>query len=136
MMRWLLSLIGTVAMLQAFDASALQHEIQTKFDAATGQVYFEPARLVVRPGDTVTWLQKDTVHEHDVMAHANDIPKGTYPFRSPMLSRAGDKWSMTFTKEGTYKYHCHPHGAAGMRGVIVVSLDAQPNDTRKGFPER
>lgn len=84
--------------------------------AATQQVMmqnyaYSPAALTVRVGDTVTWMQHDQA-PHDVVT--TSAPAA---FRSPMLS-AGQSWSHTFTKPGTYSYYCSVH--PDMRASVTV----------------
>ena len=105
--------------------------IKMKFDDDSGDVYFEPAKVTINPGDTVVWLQDDADNEHNVAAYPNLIPEGTMPFESQMMTRVGESWSMTFDKEGSYFYHCHPHEAAGMKGLIVVGRESLPEEYRK-----
>jgi len=70
---------------------------------------FIPDRLVVRAGDTVTWLNEDDI-PHAVAASDKS-------FRSRALD-TDDKYSFTFTTPGVYEYFCsmHPH----MKATIVV----------------
>lgn len=60
-------------------------------------------------GSTVIWTNGDSV-QHDVADDAG-------AFQSKLLSQ-GESFSVTFTKPGTYKYHCNPH--PWMTGYIVV----------------
>jgi plastocyanin len=105
--------------------------IKMKFDDDSGDHYFEPAKVTINPGDTVVWLQDDVDNEHNVAAYPNLIPEGTEPFESQMMTRVGESWSMTFNQEGSYFYHCHPHEAAGMKGLIVVGRESLPEEFRK-----
>lgn len=83
--------------------------------AANGKVVridnfaFIPERLVVRAGETVTWLNEDDI------PHA--IAASNKTFRSRALD-TDDKYSFTFTTPGVYEYFCsmHPH----MKATIVV----------------
>jgi len=70
---------------------------------------FQPARLTVTAGTTVTWTNKDDI-PHAVAA----VDK---LFKSKALD-TDDSYSFTFTTPGTYQYFCsiHPH----MTGTIVV----------------
>lgn len=90
--------------------------------------HFDPAQLTVQPGDTVHFInaQDDT---HDVMFEA--VPEGAETAMSPMLEKEGQSWSYTFTKVGTYKYHCHPHAALGMRGEIIVGHASRPEEMQR-----
>ena len=45
---------------------------------------------------------------------------GAQAFSSPMLTEAGETWSWTFERPGTYQYHCMPHLMMGMTGEIIV----------------
>jgi plastocyanin len=72
---------------------------------------FLPNTLTIRVGGSVTWVNRDD----DVHSIAADDTPPT--FKSAGLD-TDDKFSFTFTKAGTYAYHCslHPH----MTGKIIV----------------
>lgn len=88
---------------------------------------FEPDALTIQPGDTVTFVDAQN-DKHDVMFMT--VPKGVDMIMSPELRKKGESWSYTFTTEGTYEYHCHPHEDWGMRGTIIVGHASKPADTR------
>jgi plastocyanin len=73
---------------------------------------FAPATLTVAVGSSITW----TNHDSDIHSVAADDGDPVM-FKSAGLD-TDDKYSFTFTKPGTYLYHCtlHPH----MTGKIVV----------------
>jgi plastocyanin len=74
---------------------------------------FEPKRLTVTEGTTVTWNNSEGVHT---------VKSDTDIFVSKTLS-PGEKFTYQFTKAGNYPYHCTFHGARGgdrMAGTIVV----------------
>jgi plastocyanin len=74
---------------------------------------FEPKKLTVTEGTTVTWNNSEGVHT---------VKSDTNAFVSTTLS-SGDKFTYQFTKAGTYPYHCTFHGSKeghGMAGTIVV----------------
>jgi plastocyanin len=74
---------------------------------------FEPKKLTVTEGDTVTWNNNEGTHT---------VKSDTDAFVSKTLT-AGEKFTYQFTKAGTYPYHCTFHGARGgdrMAGTIVV----------------
>ena len=112
-------------------ASAGTTIVKMVTDEASGDLIFEPAKINIQPGDTVVWVQADADNEHNVAAYSDKIPEGTSPFVSPMMGKAGDSWVMTFDAEGSYCYHCHPHEAAGMKGLIVVGRTSLPEEFRK-----
>ena len=70
---------------------------------------FEPARLEVQRGTTVTWTNEGQVI-HTVTANYGSFDSGQID--------SGAKGSVTFSRPGTFEYHCTPHPF--MRGVIVV----------------
>ena len=81
--------------------------VQAKSSAATVAVdirsfAFSPTPLVVPVGTTVVWTNYDAVG-HDVTGDGEFAP-----VQSPLLGR-NQSWEYTFTKPGTYRYHCAPH---------------------------
>jgi plastocyanin len=70
---------------------------------------YDPARVTVKIGDTVTWVNQDSP-QHDVVADNGE-------FKSSLFDK-GATFSYTFTKAGTYPYHCSIH--PGMTGTVVV----------------
>ena len=70
---------------------------------------FSPADVAVKVGDTVVWTNQDSA------PHTVESSDGT--LKSDELSK-GDTYKFTFTKAGTYAYHCGIH--ASMRGSITV----------------
>lgn len=111
-----------------------EHLVKMMFDEETGELLFEPARIEIKSGDTVTWVQVDEFNEHNVVSYPDGIPKGADLFEGPLLNEVGQKYSVTFTKAGTYRYHCHPHEALGMRGVVIVDRESLPGEFREADP--
>ena len=94
-----------LAALIFFSKAAFAADAIVKIDNFT----FDPPRLTVKAGTTVTWYNEDDI-PHTVAATGRQ-------FRSKALDTDG-KFSFTFTTPGSYEYFCslHPH----MTGVIVV----------------
>jgi plastocyanin len=90
---------------RAAGATAPKHTKKTVSISTTFQ--FTPATLTVTVGTTVTWKNSSTA-AHTVTGTS---------FHSPVIA-PGRTFSYTFTKAGTYSYHCifHPY----MKGTIVV----------------
>jgi plastocyanin len=82
----------------------------TAINAATIKGFsFQPDVLKVKVGAKVTWTNDDTV-AHTVTADTNSFASGNLqPARS---------FSFTFTRPGTYAYHCSIHPS--MHGSVVV----------------
>ena len=70
---------------------------------------FQPEVLKVKVGAKVTWTNDDTV-AHTVTADTNSFASGNL--------QPGGSFSFTFTRPGTYAYHCSIHPS--MHGSIVV----------------
>jgi plastocyanin len=73
---------------------------------------FEPQRLTVKAGTTVTWVNQDDI-PHALASNAKI-------FKSKAVD-TDDKFSFTFATPGVYEYFCsmHPH----MTGTIVVESE-------------
>ena len=75
---------------------------------------FAPRVVRVKAGAEVTWQVKEGTHT---------VTADDGSFESQALS-AGQKFSYTFTKAGTYRYYCSFHGSKGghdMAGTVVVT---------------
>ncbi len=73
---------------------------------------FSPASITVRAGTTVTWTNNDST-AHTVTE--NDGQSG--PASGDI--NPGRSYSFTFTKSGTYHYHCAIHSS--MTGTVLVT---------------
>ncbi len=73
---------------------------------------FNPQKLAVKAGTTVTWTNKDDI-PHAIAAVGKQ-------FKSKVLD-TDNSFSFTFTTPGSYDYFCslHPH----MTGTIVVEAE-------------
>ena len=100
-------------------ASGADHVVRIVSDYRNLQMAFVPDHLEIAPGDRVTWIN-EADEEHDVVTFPDGYPRGAKGFQSPVMTRAGEEFSHHFDVPGTYEYHCMPHLAMGMRGMIVV----------------
>jgi 3',5'-cyclic-AMP phosphodiesterase len=80
-------------------------------DIAIDNFQFTPKTLTVKPGAKVTWINNDDV-PHLIV----DTRGGFKP--SPVLD-TDQRFSVTLTKPGTYKYYCSLHPQ--MTGTVVVT---------------
>ena len=69
---------------------------------------FHPGTLVIRHGDSVTWVWRDEV-EHNVTFHG---------FHS--RTQVHGSYTVRFNRPGTFNYHCTIHLEEGMKGKLVV----------------
>jgi len=83
---------------------------------------FDPKTITVNVGDTVMWTDKGQ-NEHTVTADNASFDSGDL--------KTGEKtsFSFTFTKAGTFAYHCKYHVSLGMVGTVVVQAAAAPAST-------
>ena len=91
------------------------------------KVWFTPYGLLIRPGQTIRWTNKDNGNSHTATAYASEnfdhsrrIPDGTKPFDSGLLL-PDESFEVTFDVPGVYDYFCIPHELSGMVGRIVVA---------------
>lgn len=71
---------------------------------------FQPAKLEVAAGTTVTWINEDAA-PHTATANDRSWDSGIF--------NRGESWSHTFETAGTYGYVCLVH--PGMTGVVEVT---------------
>jgi plastocyanin len=88
-------------------------------------VAFNPPKLEVAPGTTVTWTQTDKDAVHTVTSGTVDIDAtgattvhADGRFDSGQLTEGG-QFAFTFSQPGTYPYVCVIHQAT-MRGEVSV----------------
>ena len=74
---------------------------------------FNPQVLVIRPGTTVKFANKDEAQ--------HTATSDTGVFDSGYLSK-GEEYFFTFTEPGTYPYYCIPHGAPGGKGMAATII--------------
>jgi plastocyanin len=122
---------GILAGLPFYDARAATEtaDIIMRGNADGSKVWFEPKGLLVQPGQTVGWTNKDPGNAHTSTAYhpQNDnhplrIPADAKPWSSDYLL-PDHSFSVVLTKPGVYDYFCIPHEMAGMVGRIVVAGD-------------
>lgn len=70
---------------------------------------FQPARLTMRPGDRVVWVNRDLL-AHTATSRAGGFDSQVIP--------AGKSWATTLSTTGRFDYRCVLHPA--MTGVIEV----------------
>lgn len=107
-------------------APALATSYEVKMGSDSGLLVFEPAKLSVKAGDTVTWVN-NKMAPHNVVFDANQIPGdkalADKISHSQLTFAPGENYSTTFTADmpaGDYTYFCAPHRGAGMVGTITV----------------
>ncbi|HEY4132478.1 MAG TPA: plastocyanin/azurin family copper-binding protein [Gemmatimonadaceae bacterium] len=94
---------------------------------------FEPANVTIKSGDQVTFTMV-TGGPHNIAFDAATVPADSKAqldanmdnkiseLSSPMLMNPNEHYVISFggVKPGVYPFHCTPHLAMGMKGVITV----------------
>ena len=75
---------------------------------------FFPARLAIKPGDSVKFIATDKGHNAELIAGM--APVGAATFKGAI----NQEIEVRFTEAGLYGYKCLPHLGMGMVGVIEV----------------
>lgn len=83
-------------------------------DGAFGNFKFDPGTLTVKVGTKVTWTNS-TSSPHTATSDAG----APASFDSGPIDASSGTFSFTFTKPGTYNYHCDFHSY--MHATIVVT---------------
>lgn len=122
-----LTMVLFVSSFALFTPSAAAETYQVKLGSDKGMLVFDPAKLTIKPGDTVEWVN-NKVPPHNVVfdaannpAKSADLAKGLS--HKQLLMTPGQTIKSTFPEDaaaGEYTYYCEPHRGAGMVGKITV----------------
>jgi plastocyanin len=81
---------------------------------------FVPSTLNINAGDTVVWINKDSVSHTIVSDSGSEL--------SSVSIGNGKSYTHTFNNEGTFNYHCSIH--PNMKGMVVVgSVDSSSSSS-------
>jgi plastocyanin len=96
---------------------------------------FEPANITVKSGDAIKFVNVSG-GPHNVGFDPATVPPAVQPqlsanmpgdhsmgpLEGPLLLQPNETYTISFAKipPGTYPFHCTPHLALGMKGVITV----------------
>ena len=79
---------------------------------------FGPARMIISPGTTVTWVNGDAV-THFVNSDPHPAHNVLDELNSSSLN-SSDSYTYTFEDSGAWGYHCSAHYNVGMTAQVVV----------------
>jgi plastocyanin len=102
-------------------------EIIMRGNSQGSRVWFDPIGVLVKPGHTVRWTNKDPSNSHTSTAY--HPANGDHPLRIPAEARPWDSgyllpdqsFEAVLNEPGIYDYFCVPHEHAGMVGRLVVA---------------
>lgn len=117
-------LLLSAALIRRADATD-EIEITLAGDHSGAHVWFRPGGLLIKPGQTVRWVNRETGNVHTSTAYHPDngkpqrIPHEATSWNSGYLM-PNESFAMVLHVPGVYDYYCIPHEQAGMVGRIVV----------------
>ncbi|NJO33827.1 MAG: hypothetical protein HC869_12470 [Rhodospirillales bacterium] len=120
-------------LLTTISAEAAEHIVRIISDYKNLRMMFVPKYLEIEPGDRVTWVN-EADEEHNVITFPDGYPRGADAFRSPIMTRAGERFSHQFDVPGTYEYHCIPHLPMGMHGLVIVDRPSSHDEFHEPAP--
>lgn len=123
----LLTMLLVVSSFALFNPPAAAETYKVKLGSDKGMLVFDPAKLTIKPGDTVEWVN-NKVPPHNVVFDAAKNPGKSADVaknlsHKQLLMTPGQEVKTTFsadTPAGDYSYYCEPHRGAGMIGKITV----------------
>ncbi|MDX2243643.1 MAG: plastocyanin [Leptolyngbyaceae cyanobacterium bins.302] len=109
-------------------APASAETFTVKMGADNGMLQFDPAKISVKPGDTVKWVI-NKVPPHNVVFDVASVPGGDKALATSLSHKKlemtpGSSFELTIPADapvGDYSYYCEPHRGAGMVGKITVA---------------
>lgn len=115
---FLSSLLLAVVMMFSAVNPAQADTVEVKMGADSGMLAFQPAKVTIKAGDTVKWVN-NKLAPHNVVfdSSVKDADKLNH---KGLAFSAGESFEITFTEPGEYPYYCEPHRGAGMAGTITV----------------
>jgi plastocyanin len=117
------------------DVAEVQVPAPTVYEAEIRRFHdYWPKLIKVPPGTTVIWFNRD-VAEHNVHVLTGE--------KNPLgrdivgqLAFPGEKFAITFHKEGNYRYFCDPHPYMQANVVVESGARVEPYEQRKAGAEQ
>ena len=89
-------------------------EMLNKAPASNQRQVFDPPVARIAVGDTIKFAATDK--SHNSQSNKDVMPEGGVEWKG----KINQEIDVTFDVPGVYAYHCTPHRAAGMVGLILV----------------
>src|SRR5438309_1673235 len=127
-------LIVAITWLQLWPVQAA--EAATVSVTLTDNAYL-PSSVTIQVNDTVTWRVPSSVVGscHSVSSDDGLFDSGTLSAGILCLGGGAQSWSNTFTRAGTFRYHCKfVSGMAGVVTVVAPSPSPSPPPWWPGIP--
>ncbi|QLE55320.1 plastocyanin [Nostoc sp. TCL26-01] len=122
-----LTVFLVISSFAVFTPTAAAETYQIKLGSDKGLLVFEPAKLKVKPGDTIEW-KNNKVPPHNVVFDAGQNPAKSADLakslsHKQLLMSPGQSEKTTIPADapaGDYTFYCEPHRGAGMIGKLTV----------------
>ena len=115
---FLFSLLLAVTMMFSVVNVAQADTVEVKMGADNGMLAFQPAKVTIKSGDTVKWVN-NKLAPHNVVFDSS-VKNADKLSHKGLAFAHGESFGVTFNESGTYTYYCEPHRGAGMVGTITV----------------
>lgn len=116
---WKVALAASSLVLLGSAPGPKQWQVNMLTKGPDGQLMvFSPARLLIKPGDSVKFVATDKGHNAESIAGM--APSGAAGFKGAI----NQEIEVRFSQAGLYGYKCTPHLGLGMVGVIEVGGSA------------
>lgn len=134
--------LGLVAATLLFAALAISPVLAATINVSIADKAFDPPKIVVAQGDTVTWAVTKAMGEpHTVTSGTPTGADKGAEFDSQKddadlakLKDVGGTFSFTFDKAGTYEYFCVVHPVEMTGKVVVLAPGEAPGEAHEGIP--
>jgi plastocyanin len=122
-----LTVVLVVSSFVVFAPSASAETYTIKLGSDKGMLAFEPAKLKIKPGDTIKWVNNKVPPHNVVFDGAKNAAKSTDFAKAlshkKLMIKPGEATETNFPADapaGDYTFYCEPHRGAGMVGKITV----------------
>ncbi len=123
----ILAVVLVVSSFVVFAPSASAETYTVKLGSDKGMLAFEPAKLTIKAGDTIKWVNNKVPPHNVVFDGAKNAAKSTDFAKAlshkQLMMNPGQAIETTFPADapaGDYTFYCEPHRGAGMVGKITV----------------
>ncbi|MDJ0796329.1 MAG: plastocyanin [Calothrix sp. MO_167.B12] len=119
-----LTAVLVISSFAVFTPSAAAAEYTIKMGTDKGMLAFEPAKLTVKVGDKVKFVN-NRVPPHNVVFDKSKIANKAIAAKAThkqLMMSPGQEFEVSFAdaEPGEYPFYCEPHRGAGMAGKIIV----------------
>ncbi|BAZ07908.1 plastocyanin [Calothrix sp. NIES-3974] len=121
------TLVLVAGTLAIFAPTAAAETYTVKLGSDKGMLAFEPAKISIKPGDTIKW-ENNKLPPHNIVfdsvknpAKSADLAKALS--HKQLMMNPGQALETTFPADapaGEYTFYCEPHRGAGMVGKVIV----------------